>query len=84
MAKLICFPATGIWKGLLDISELFCGFSLTDHFRLYTETESVPDPEAFLHSQHTCFQPETGRKLYSGKEGHNKKEFSGTLVLWLG
>lgn len=58
----------GIWKGFLDTSELVCGFSLADHFRLYTETESMPDPEAFLHSQHISIQPKARRKLYSGKQ----------------
>lgn len=74
----------GILKGFLDVSELVCGFSLTDHFRLYAETESMPDPEALLHSQHTSVQPETRRKLYSGKQGHNRKEFSCTMVLLAG
>ena len=62
----------GTWTGTLAICELVCGFSLTDHFRLYTETESMPNPEALLHSQHTSIQPEARRKLYSGKQGQQK------------
>lgn len=63
-----------------NISELVCGFSLIDHFRLYTETESMPDPEAFLHPQHARIQPEASRKLYSGKQRHNRKEFGCFLL----
>lgn len=81
--KLIGFPAVHNWCIIGNMerdswhitSELVCGFSLTDHFRLYTETESMPDPEAFLHPQHACIQPEASRKLYSGKQRHNRKEF---------
>lgn len=49
--------------------------SLTDHFRLYTETESMPDQEAFLHPQHFSIQPEARRELYSGKQRYNRKLF---------